>query len=192
MTAEKRISFAVSILCLLSVLAWLYYWLFVASRPAESTLAFVGSVPIIDLSDPGLRYRPYIPLVVDGVFGSIVGSIAGGLVFVVNRRLARGNQPAAEILISAGLGVFSATLLAFAIWFVWLAFFDQSLATRDANPLLLGIGMLLRLPGLGIFCGFPALLGSVGTSCLLHGLRTNSRPQSASKASADVNEPQDS
>ena len=41
------------------------------------------------------------------------------------------------------------------------------------------LGIVFILPGLCIYSTTPALLGSLATSCLLYGLRTHSRAESA-------------
>lgn len=183
MTREKKIPFAVSILCLLSLLFWLYYWLFVASldsglRPKVTIVNHPDgsqSFPVTYEYDAAQRYRPYIPLVLVGVYGAIVGSVVGGIAFSVNRRRAQGTQPAVAIRVSTGLGVLAAVGSIAVISSVGLALYAF---IPDANLLARALGIIFIVPVVCFYCGIPAILGSLGTSCLLHGLRLPSRQQS--------------
>jgi hypothetical protein len=182
---RKATAFFVSVGCFLSLLLWLYYWLFVASldsggRPKVTIVNHpdgTQSFPVTYTYDSELRYRPYLPLVIVGAFGALVGSAVGGLIPLLRWRTAFGNHPFVNVPISIGLGVLSAVALNFIIGFVWLAFFDTGpYASQSASPVARGLAMVLLLPGLCIYSGIPAVLGSVGTSCLVFCLRRSPRP----------------
>jgi hypothetical protein len=186
MNWRKAGALFVSISCFLSILLWLYYWLFVASldsgvRPNVTIVNHPDgsqSFPVTYTYHSELRYRPYIPVVIAGVFGALVSSAVAGLVpFLLRRRPAHLNQLLVDVPISGGLGVLSAVALSFTIGFVWFAFFYHGpSASQSSTPVVRGLVMVLLLPSLSIYSGIPAVLGSVGTSCLIFGLRRNPRP----------------
>ena len=184
MTGRKKVSFVISVVCLLSLCFWFYYWLFIAPRDSglRPNVAIVNhpdgsqSFPVTYDYDAAQRYAPYVPLMIGGAGSALMASVIAGIVSGLNKRSMRGDPLVIEILVSVGTGVLSTVAFGFAIGFVWFAFFDHSpFAPQNPEPMARGLAMLILLPGLCIYSGIPALLSSVGTTCLLDGFCQNSR-----------------
>jgi len=158
---------AIAVCCILFLTLWLFFWLFIASRDSGRTILITeveGKQHVEVRYSNEQRYRPYIPLVVLGVYGGFVGSVVSILVW----RRSWDQRFLCGFVISPMI-----TVLSIAIICRVLAFFTPSYLQlpdlKSSQQILQALGVLLLLsPGLCIFAGFPSLLGGVATAYLLN------------------------
>ena len=171
MSAEKKKSLAMALVCLLSIALWTFS-LFKSSVSPESADVdvIVDSVPVIDLSDPGLRYREFFQLALAGLFGIIVASIVS-IVGAVICRTQSSRSPVAYVISIGTIGTVTAAVSACILYGVVLAFDTSSFLPGSTLSQRL-VALVLIAPGICIYVGGPAFLGGIGASSLLHVLMT--------------------
>ena len=83
MIVDRKRNMAVAAGCFLFLMVWLCFWLFIASRDSGRTVLTTevkGKQHSEVRYNNEQRYRPYIPLVVLGVYGGFVGCVVSILV----------------------------------------------------------------------------------------------------------------
>jgi hypothetical protein len=150
------------------LILWLFFWLFVASGDSgrATTITEVDGKTHVEVRyDIAQRYRPYIPLVLVGVYGAVVGSVISVLV----RRKPHAQRLLTALVFSPAFAVISVAVL-YGILAVLIpsGFFHPRAHPSEKVMPTIG-GLLLMFPGDCIFTGFPAILGGLGTAFLFPG-----------------------
>lgn len=173
MIANRKLRIAIAVGCFLLLVLWLFFWLFIASRDSGSTtlITEVDGKRHEEVSyDTAQRYRPYIPLVVLGVYGALVG----GVVSILVRRKPNAQRWLSAFVFSPGISVLSTVIVGGILAFLTPSTFHPP-DLSPAHRILPTLGLvLLYSPGVIIFGGLPAALSAVATTCLFSGEHTPS------------------
>ncbi len=108
MIANRKLRRALAAGCFLLLILWLFFWLFIASRDSGRTTSITevdGKRHEVSY-DTAQRYRPYIPLVVLGVYGGVVG----GVVSILVRRKPNAQRWLSAFVFSPGISMFSTVI----------------------------------------------------------------------------------
>ena len=171
MIANRKLSIATAAGCFLLLILWLFFWLFIASLDSgrmTDTSLIDGKEHTVDRYDNAQRYGPYIPDVVLGIYGGVIGSIASILV----RRKPQAQRLLSALVFSPMIAVISTVVICGVLAFLT----PSNFYPPDLNPaqrILPTLGLVLFYSaGVCIFGGFPAALSGFATACLFSGEHT--------------------
>lgn len=164
MHSAKRKHIISGTLAIAGLLLWLFYWLFIASADSGSLTTLVeenGHTREVVTYDPKLRYRPYIPLAVAGVYGALIGA----LVTYFTRKAS--DRALYVFLIAPITAAVSGTLIFLLSYAIPKPENISALQSPVEWLYILLAAALLYGAGIAIWTGIPAILGAFAASSFL-------------------------